>query len=879
MNRSIRRMTLLSVLLPATVLAFGGEELPNGNPWHHYDITRRAAAGDVCFLHKAFQTANPPTRCKYRSQASSTMLPGHSPQRETTTFGAGANYAPAVVKNLYGGAGFTRDAAEAMSWHADWVDSYLYNPIFWMEGLIENRNLKRTKVAFASREALVKLHFDDNFSIQALTASWNRYADGTLLALIWAADNYRKRSHTRHKNTWLHAGFNALGTGLHAMQDFYSHTTWLDDPWRRDKTWLNLRSGQRNRLSMFSGAYEVPHVHGPAAHGDFGFACSFFSRRALKRPLSAACSGISPMHSSGMCKKFKACKNAVGVNMRSFGVEHQSALRGRNLLYLLPAGMNLDNTVLAQIGVTKRRGMRQPHNANAFATKHCSAIVNREVGNGRMPCVTRLSNGQKKPIRYYPMFANTKHLAIRMTEDWLLALDGLMAAEARRGKPWIRDYWNALKAYRKPSNEKYFREAQYEQFRYLPYQFMTAGKYPAQNTREVDGVYLRMEIKTANRSKAGTDGDIKVHVPGVRKPILLDFAPTQPQHSANKAKPDAPIRLLAYNDFERNTHASYVIGPFKKVPSHITLENGDANALDVMKGIFSDVKNTFKRLGPKLKRMGLAIIAGNADHINTNSYTWSRAELDKTRKFSIGINGGKEGHYRLYGTIKPTGYNKQGWRKFRIHLHHMHCKKEAHWREEKGNSDEPFFVIVVSDLGSNTSQHKIAGPYNDVDTGEKRRMNHGFNVVVPPYGYVTMAVKGMESDHESAAMRRSLAREFATGISDADRLPRGKFLDALGRAIAPDWQVDFVRVTAFRRGQRLGLGNVGGLNSRRWVKGGQKMRINLNPNGMKTLGVSARRAFIKKRPLFTPFLTPKFMPPKGIKVQPMKPIKGIKIKP
>ena len=82
----------------ASVLAgiplFGGEDPVLGRPWHHESITREAAVA----------------------------------------------------------AGFSTAAAEELAWHADYVDSYLYNPLWWAPG-----GIPRLKASLASGPMLKNL--------------------------------------------------------------------------------------------------------------------------------------------------------------------------------------------------------------------------------------------------------------------------------------------------------------------------------------------------------------------------------------------------------------------------------------------------------------------------------------------------------------------------------------------------------------------------------------------------------------------------------------------------------------------------------------------------------------------------------------------------
>src|SRR5688500_4239766 len=82
-NRLLTVSTALLTLLSSPVAtrsanAFGGEDPLNGKPWHHEEITRTAATD------------------------------------------------PSI--------GFSTEAANSLAWHADYIDSYLYNPLWWVKG-------------------------------------------------------------------------------------------------------------------------------------------------------------------------------------------------------------------------------------------------------------------------------------------------------------------------------------------------------------------------------------------------------------------------------------------------------------------------------------------------------------------------------------------------------------------------------------------------------------------------------------------------------------------------------------------------------------------------------------------------------------------------
>jgi hypothetical protein len=191
------------VAVTATPL-FGGEDPVLGNPWHHEVVTRQAA------------------------------------------------------KQV----GFAVPAADELAWHADYVDSYLYNPLWWAPG-----GVPRLKASLASGPMLATLHFDDLFSPDQVHTMWRRYTSGTLAGLVWAW----------HRDD-VAAARNIVGASLHALEDFYSHSNWLDDPARRTVTYLKMPEADRRAVPLFTGSYEKAQHRGMLPHGKPGPACA-----ALKR--------------------------------------------------------------------------------------------------------------------------------------------------------------------------------------------------------------------------------------------------------------------------------------------------------------------------------------------------------------------------------------------------------------------------------------------------------------------------------------------------------------------------------------------------------------------------------------------------------------------
>ncbi len=374
--------------------AFSGEDPVFGNPWHHEQLSLQAA--------KAAGFSD------VRTAASGTS------------------------------------AAASIAWHADYVDSYLYNPMWWAEG-----GLPRFRAALMTQGELEKLHFDDLFSAPKVNDTWKRYALGTFAGLMWA----------KEKND-VAAAQNILGASLHAVQDFYSHSNWIDQPDRRDKTYFDFSASGRQQLAIYTGAYEHSDTLGVKHHGKFLPSGVVWKQPGVAPVMDMACSAISPMSKSEMCNQYRLSKSGVTVQPQVKGITVP-----KHVLTLAPPGIALDNTWIAPIGV-QQRGLRDINGQQAF------------------------------DIAY--------NLALRQSEQWLVALGKAM----KEAGPQHEAFWRRVQTEGVRKDNRTF---QFESYKQLPYMFMTAGPYPNGNA---DGVYLRLNIKTSHDSMAGTDADIIVQAEG-----------------------------------------------------------------------------------------------------------------------------------------------------------------------------------------------------------------------------------------------------------------------------------------------------------------------------------------------------------------------------
>lgn len=731
----------LGCLLTPVALGFGGEDIARGKPWHHEDITVRALQGE----DELYET--------------------------DVKFSGGA---------------------ESIAWHADNIDSYLYNPYFWAKGVYQSSIIQRTKSALVGFEDLAKLHFDDTFTTSGIRSNWERYAMGTLIGLLWASELPRDEG--------IAAGHHILGVSFHAVQDFYSHSNWVTDPNRRCATYFESPVESRNGTALWSGAYEKPLSGAPAHHGAYSLSCSVLRGDDMDRGMDTLCSSLSPIQNTSMCEKYRACSGAGTVLARL----EDPITDGETTIYTNPPGIALDNTALTR-AQAKNRGLLDPSGSFVpmrdglhFPEELCSDIIKSDGGS-----VCELDADL--------IFAGTKDVAIRATIEWAEYLEQAMIAMGK-GR-----YWNQLK--RRSSGDS-LRYAQFEDFSKLPYQFLAAGDYPVNNPTRAAGEppeaargwYLRLRIETADELGAGTDADIyaRVRTPGGTRDILLDYLPTDDKTGRTNN------RLLVYNDFERGDDDAYTIGPFAERPISVQLVNDAADFGDVFDALVEDFAKGIDETLTDARQFLIGFIGGNADFVGSNGKSFTAETLKtvftSTRMLTdhIEVDGRAEGKHHIYFTLRnrPSALTADerddGWVAMEVKLTTLHTVLESE-NDRGSNSDEPFVIFHIAPLNgrSDPSYTYLSPPFEDMDDDERAPFPSNSatrrTVKIPPEGILILSTAVYESDDENQSDRNTLKTKFETGMDQETQRPAAEFTDALGRALAEDWVVDKLSVYAFHR--------------------------------------------------------------------------------
>jgi len=660
--------------------------------------------------------------------------------------------------------GWSSDAAAEVSWHADYVDSYLYNPLWWLPG-----GIPRLKAALSLAPPLTNVHFDDLTSVDQVQIMWRRYLSGTVAGVAWAAEHggTQRVAAARH----------IVGVALHAVQDFYSHSNWVDDEARRDRLWSELTPAEQRRTPLFTGTYEADEHSGIHHHGAYSIACSVM--QPISGVMDIMCHAISPFSNSAVCQIWKSCDDAEPIG--SFEVGGVAVPDG--LVYLDPPGIALDNTWLAEIGA-EQRGL---------------------PGEGQ------------------ELFGAARRLAVRESCAFLATVGASLRGAELEG------FWTEVES--GPSFDQSVWESQYEDFSRQGLHFIGTGTYPPEPTTREHEWFLRLGIETDASRGSGTDADIYARTESGR--TLLDtMAGKNP--------------LIAYNDFEAGDDQVFHIGPFRRLPRWIELENDSADIGDVFAVLGQAFIDALASAAETAVDFLLSIISGHADHIASNRVVWTPADLrgvgTGARPFTIRLDGRSEGDYMVEGTIRRTRRGTANGRPvsdYRVDLNMLRCIDESDW-DRGSNSDEPFLYSMLINQASRDITSMMFGPYEDVDDDDRRRLNGVLMATNVPdgIGYLSLPVQLMESDDEGAGRRRqgfaAFKREFEDNTSDN----RESLLAVLGRSIAADWKVRSFSVDAYRTGDdEIIVGRVLDPDRPGWIGGDERHRFNLTTDELTTIPI------------------------------------------
>ncbi|MGH6864686.1 MAG: hypothetical protein ACREDO_00525 [Methyloceanibacter sp.] len=353
-----------------------------------------------------------------------------------------------------------------------------------------------------------------------------------------------------------------------------------------------------------------------------------------------------------------------------------------------------------------------------------------------------------------------------------------------------------------------------------------------------------MQLETGSIPGAGTDADLWLTAKATgggnpcadRTPcrFRLNYGPAEDTPGLSSVQKD----LLDWNDFEISSNATYVVGPFSALPAALEIHNDAPKAQDIAAQAAADFGNAVEDGVEVMKDALLNLIAGHADLVGTQILELEADDLPASgseEAFTVRVDGGVEGDYRVRGSIRNLG-PKEGGTQYEVEVLDLECIEEAFTDQRPDprdrsldKSDEPFVFSMVVPFGD-TAKAQRKGPFDNTHTGSKHKLDLTWQVVVPPYGSMSIVAQAWESDSETPSDRAQLFDTFKAKIEEARQEARSHhdFVTMLGEAVAAEWYLERIEVYAFRRSPKVATGALLGQTANRWLRGGETASFALN---------------------------------------------------
>ena len=164
------------------------------------------------------------------------------------------------------------------------------------------------------------MHFDAVFTETDIEQNWKILFENTVKALQKYASSADIRPGFR-----LPVLFNIIGASLHTIQDFYSHSNWVNLFIAASQTpvpiWYDADAAQRKKLDLFTGAYPDGSSSGHKNHADLNKDCS-------TRSLNKEAVETAERASSDWVKRLMDSATAVPWNeLKSYNIQSDVTMK------------------------------------------------------------------------------------------------------------------------------------------------------------------------------------------------------------------------------------------------------------------------------------------------------------------------------------------------------------------------------------------------------------------------------------------------------------------------------------------------------------------------------------------------------------------------
>ena len=182
------------------------------------------------------------------------------------------------------------------------------------------------------------MHFDAIFTTNDIEINWRKVYENTIHTLKKYHNNPDVKSGFR-----LIVLFNIIGASLHIVQDFYSHSNWVNTYVANKKspipTWYGEDSLSRRSLDIYTGAYPDGSVKGKKGHSDLNKDCSSISlnKEAVEVAERASIEWVK--------KLMEATPELPWSELKSYNIQNDPILK--NFLVKLDATFLTSSSVVA----------------------------------------------------------------------------------------------------------------------------------------------------------------------------------------------------------------------------------------------------------------------------------------------------------------------------------------------------------------------------------------------------------------------------------------------------------------------------------------------------------------------------------------------------
>lgn len=232
--------------------------------------------------------------------------------------------------------GFSGDARLATQ-----VSNYItdfHSAILFGSGIPEKERVEVFKLK--QEMSYEYMHFDAIFTTADIETNWQFLFNNTVRALKKYNNNPDVKSGFR-----LIVLFNIVGASLHTVQDFYSHSNWVNTYVLLNKnipTWYEEDSTYRRSLQLYTGAYPDGSVKGMKSHSELNKDCS-------ARPLNKEAVAVAEKSSIEWVKKImEATPELPWGELKSYNIQKDPILK--NFLVKLDATFLTSSSIMGPDG-------------------------------------------------------------------------------------------------------------------------------------------------------------------------------------------------------------------------------------------------------------------------------------------------------------------------------------------------------------------------------------------------------------------------------------------------------------------------------------------------------------------------------------------------